>query len=172
MPIKFWRNVRRLLYIVCLLDAVNQVMWDVRACIGPSMLPTFNSYGDIALLEKSSVRKRKLRQGDVVVAHLPHDPDKLVCKRLIGLPGDIICIDPSSKGKLAFTVVPLGHVWLQGDNASNSTDSRNYGPIPYGLIYAKAIARIWPLRDIEWVPNGFDAFERIINSSSLKYEES
>jgi signal peptidase I len=40
--------------------------------------------------------------------------------------------------------VPKGHVWLQGDNAYNSTDSRHYGPIPYALIQGKVFYRIWP----------------------------
>ena len=30
--------------------------------------------------------------------------------------------------------VPRGHVWLEGDNKMCSLDSRNYGPVPAGLI--------------------------------------
>ncbi|CAG0908402.1 unnamed protein product, partial [Darwinula stevensoni] len=45
--------------------------------------------------------------------------------------------------------VPPGHVWLLGDNAENSTDSRAYGAVPYGLIRSRAILRVWPLADIQ-----------------------
>ena len=37
--------------------------------------------------------------------------------------------------------VPQGHVWLLGDNPSNSRDSRHYGPVPMGLIIGKAVFR-------------------------------
>ena len=33
--------------------------------------------------------------------------------------------------------VPKGHLWLQGDNKDNSTDSRDYGPVPYALLKGK-----------------------------------
>lgn len=41
-----------------------------------------------------------------------------------------------------FVQVPKGHVWLEGDNLMNSTDSRNYGPIPYGLIRGRVCLKV------------------------------
>jgi len=43
--------------------------------------------------------------------------------------------------------VPKGHVWIEGDNSPNSTDSRMYGPIPVGLVRGRAVLRLWPLLD-------------------------
>lgn len=45
--------------------------------------------------------------------------------------------------------VPRGHVWLEGDNRSNSADSRIYGPVPQGLICARALCRVWPPKEIK-----------------------
>lgn len=41
-------------------------------------------------------------------------------------------------------VVPRGHIWLEGDNAANSSDSRQYGPVPLGLVRSRAVGRVWP----------------------------
>ena len=109
--------------------------------------------------------------GDVVV--LQH-PDRIgtVCKRVMGLPGDIVT-KPSSKlganrietllyGKheddqihhqrtkrrllSSGFKVPDGHIWVEGDNPWNSSDSRNYGAIPASLIMGRVLLRLWPLR--------------------------
>lgn len=122
-----------------------------------------------------------LALGDIVVAISPRDPEKHVCKRIVGLPGDCILLDPrtpepssdlvessadssdadadagvsavdhdqppnmaATESKQGYITVPPGHVFLCGDNLSNSTDSRHYGPVPMGLIKGKIIAKLWP----------------------------
>lgn len=41
-----------------------------------------------------------------------------------------------------------GHVWLEGDNKDNSTDSRSYGAVPQALVEGVVFVRLWPLRDV------------------------
>lgn len=43
-------------------------------------------------------------RGDVVVAISPQEPTKKVCKRIIGLPGDRVCVESSPYGR-RFAVV-------------------------------------------------------------------
>ena len=38
--------------------------------------------------------------------------------------------------------VPAGHVWLEGDNPSNSLDSRYYGPVPLALLQGRIVAKV------------------------------
>ena len=45
---------------------------------------------------------------------------------------------------LLLVQVPTGHVWLQGDNTLNSTDSRHYGPVPYALLEGRVFLRVSP----------------------------
>ncbi|XP_062011762.1 mitochondrial ATP-independent inner membrane protease subunit 1a [Rosa rugosa] len=116
---------------------------------GPSMLPTFNSSGDVVLAEHLSHRLGKVVPGDVVIVRSPDDPKKMVAKRVLGLEGDkVTFFDPHRIRKHNTTVVPKGHVWIQGDNTYSSFDSRSYGPVPYGLIQGRVFFRVWP-------PDGF-----------------
>jgi len=86
------------------------------------------------------------KRGDLVVAISPLDSNRMICKRVIGLPGDVICADPSGDfvPSSKHVYIPKGHLWLQGDNFAQSRDSRTYGPVPIGLVKGKIIARIWP----------------------------
>lgn len=45
--------------------------------------------------------------------------------------------------------VPKGMVWLEGDNADNSADSRIYGPVPLGLIQSRVFCKVWPFNQIK-----------------------
>jgi mitochondrial inner membrane protease subunit 1 len=98
-------------------------------CLGPSMLPTFNRSGDVVLMEHVSVMRNAIETGDVVIAKSPSNPRHTVCKRVLGRGGDVIHVPKAGHfGGTMRVEVPTGHLWLQGDNKDNSTDSRDYGP--------------------------------------------
>ncbi len=138
------------------------------------MEPTLRS-NNILITERISTRLQRILRGDIIIAKNPNNPTQNICKRVIGLPGDRIITkssfhlnpfknsdssstvdstddnnDKSTANMLSskIIVVPRGHVWLEGDNAENSSDSRFYGPIPQGLIRSRAMCRIWPIQDM------------------------
>ncbi|KAL5277209.1 IMMP1L family protein [Megaselia abdita] len=157
----------------CLTHCVFEYVGDFVVCSGPSMEPTLSS-NNILMTERISARMHNLKRGDVVIAKNPTNPNQHICKRIMGMPGDVVTIAPHPESILAEAlwtdekeaafaaedgpdyakirrpkieriVVPRGHVWIEGDNSENSSDSRYYGPIPQGLVKSKAICRIWPL---------------------------
>ena len=82
---------------------------------GPSMVPTMAVTGEW-VLETRWISAKKLSRGDLVTYVSPLDPSRVVCKRLIGLPGDVVCVDPTGTAapSTEHVVIPKGHVWLAG----------------------------------------------------------
>lgn len=125
------------------------------------MQPTLRS-NNILLCSKIAQRFNKIYRNDIVIAIHPTAPTSLICKRVVGLEGDIVIMNsssPSSDKKKEeeelsvqnnyseTIVIKRGSAWIEGDNRINSTDSRNYGQIPVGLIKSKVVARVWPLNE-------------------------
>jgi inner membrane protease subunit 1 len=144
-----------------------------RKCTGFSMLPTLSHEGDVVLISPISYwgwkRRRGPKRGDLVFASSPRDPQDTVCKRVIGIEGDVLEVEPRIGGARKWMIegsegevggreldttaehhrgegewvrVPKGHIWLAGDNLSNSTDSRTYGPMPLAMVKGKVLARV------------------------------
>lgn len=137
------RTVFKLAQFGSFLYLVNNYIFEVTMCVGPSMLPTFSSAGDIVLVEHIS----KVEKGNIVISISPNNPTQTVCKRVVGMSGDIIKLNNknSYKQEGKNITIPKGRVWLEGDNPANSTDSRNYGAVPMCMLRGKVFFRLWPL---------------------------
>lgn len=108
---------------------------------GASMNPTFEGKtGEYALVERSCLQRHQFSRGDVVVFTSPRDQRSKVVKRLIGLPGDWIQVPETAD----IRQIPQGHCWVEGDNGSVSFDSRDYGPVPLGLMRGRVTHVVWP----------------------------
>lgn len=110
------------------------------------MYPTLSNRGSYILHSPLALWWSAPTRGELVTAISPLDPSHQVLKRIIGLGGDEVLVDPTGERGLVaaseMVRVPKGYVWLAGDNASNSTDSRDYGPVPLGLLKGKVVARV------------------------------
>ena len=112
------------------------------------MLPTFSNGIECIVEDTLSIRlfPRPLKRGEVVVFNSPRVPSAQICKRVIGLPGDVVCVDPTGQRGEAmreeYVKVPEGHVWIAGDNAAASRDSRDYGPVPIALVRSRVAAKV------------------------------
>jgi mitochondrial inner membrane protease subunit 1 len=126
---------------------------NVTLVIGPSMLPTFNRAGDIVLSDALTPRFTGFHAGDVVVAASPTDPKKSVCKRIRAVEGDTVKVPMTDHGGFRYETheIPKGHVWLQGDNPLNSTDSRQYGPVPVTMLKYRIFCRVYPLNEMQLI---------------------
>jgi mitochondrial inner membrane protease subunit 1 len=118
------------------------------------MKPTLSS-NNILLCSKFAQRMNKIHRNDIVIAIHPTAPTSLICKRVVGLEGDIVIMNETSeesrsKNNSQTIVIKRGSAWVEGDNRINSTDSRNYGQIPVGLIKSKVVARVWPLNELRF----------------------
>ncbi|XP_017778580.1 PREDICTED: mitochondrial inner membrane protease subunit 1 [Nicrophorus vespilloides] len=126
----------------CIAHCTFQYVANIVVCTGPSMEPTIYT-DDILITERLTLNYRNLQRGDIIIARCPSSPRDQICKRITGLPGDRMITELGRS-----SIVPRGHVWIEGDNRSNSSDSRSYGPIPQGLIKSRAVCKVWPPQEI------------------------
>jgi signal peptidase I len=134
-----------------------------------SMFPTLDE-GDRVLVNKLSYRLHDVHRGDLVVFERPEGQPaseiKDLIKRVIGLGGETIearegviyidgreldepyLVEGAATGSLPRQEIPDGHVFVMGDNRSDSADSRVFGPIDEDTIVGRAFIKVWPIPEI------------------------
>jgi len=141
----------------------------------PSMEPTLD-VGDRVLVNKLSYKFHDVHRGDVVVFERPPGAStgedgeiKDLIKRVIAVGGDTIearegevyvngevvdenYLEPGTPtDNLPLTTIPDGHLFVMGDNRTNSEDSRVFGPIDEDDIVGRAFIRVLPITNIGWL---------------------
>lgn len=129
--------------------------------------------GDMVFAEKVSYRFRDPEPGDIVTFQDPEIPGRILIKRCIAVGGQTVDIndedglvyvdgeplaEPYTDGKPSYRLasdvtypytVPEGHVWVMGDNRTNSQDSRFFGSIPISSVTGRGALVYWPLNDFK-----------------------
>lgn len=140
-----------------------------------SMEPSFFG-GDYLIVGKVNYKISDPQRGDVIIfkSDIPMNPaepssaKKLLIKRIIGMPGDVINIydnevsingqvidepyinDGGTPGDVVNYVVPKDSYFVMGDNRTVSIDSRrnDVGPVHRDRIVGKALIRLYPFNKI------------------------
>lgn len=132
--------------------------------------------GDYLLVDEISYRFNEPKRGDIIVFRYPHDPSQFYIKRIIGLPKETIEVRnnivkvynisnkeglvlkeeylDSYQETLGDSIVKLEDdgYFVMGDNRLQSSDSRRWGSVGRKFITGKASIRLWPLNNIDKLP--------------------
>ena len=140
-----------------------------------SMEPSFYG-GDYLIVGKINYKISSPHRGDVIIFKSdipmntaePSQAKKLLIKRIIGMPGDVINISDNevsingevidepyineggTPGDVVNYVVPKDSYFVMGDNRTVSIDSRRHevGPVHKDRIIGKALTRLYPFNKI------------------------
>ena len=158
-------TVYTLVVVAALAALIATLVLPVLQIAGSSMEPTLNNE-DLVLLVKSG----ELQRGDLCAFYYSN---KILIKRVIGLPGEYIQIGndgtvyvngaPVEEPYLTELAlgecdiefpyqVPEQQYFLLGDQRKTSIDSRSsvIGCVSQDQILGKLICRFWPLEDFTW----------------------
>ncbi len=137
---------------------------------GDSMLPNLYDSEQI-IAEKISVKFKPLQRGEIVIFRHPDENDRLLIKRLIGRPGEIIKVENGLvyidgevieepyllKPGVTFGnkniiegveyAIPSNSYIFMGDNRKESSDSRSFGTVREELVVGRALLVYFPLKN-------------------------
>ena len=146
---------------------------------GPSMTPTLLN-NEFILVNKADYFFHGPQRGDVIVFRFPKDTSRDYVKRVIGLPGDTVSV--TAQGVVSVNGVALtepytndnlniygpetvklkpGQYFVLGDNRGDSSDSRDWGPVPRSDIIGAAALVYWPLPDIHTLHDWSGVFSTV-----------
>lgn len=146
------------LMVVATVGLVAFVAEPLRVTSG-SMRPTLSS-GDTVVVDKLTGRWRAPEIGDLVVFHDPR-AGELAVKRVVALGGQEVAledgvlhvdgvrrdgpgIDLEGVDSVYFgpVTVPVGAVFLMGDNRADSIDSRDFGPVRLDDLVGRVVLAV------------------------------
>ncbi|MBA4494710.1 signal peptidase I [Paenactinomyces guangxiensis] len=159
---KTWEWTQAFLLAVVLAILIRLFILEPFNVSGPSMKETMHS-GDLVIVNKLIYKLRDPKPGEVIVFHAVEHKDYV--KRVVALPGETVEAKNNKlmiNGKIVnepyisehtrtqdfdMRKVPPGHVFVLGDNRTDSSDSREFGPVSMKKIIGRADLIYWPFQD-------------------------
>lgn len=154
-----------LVVVVIIVLMLNFFVATIFIVDGASMEPNFHS-GELVIANRWQYLFGTPQRGDAVTLKFPGDPDhKKYIKRVIALPGETVELknsiiyingDKLDEPYLAAGTLTLPDMtktlgadeyFLLGDNRTNSSDSRIWGPAPRRYLVARAAFILWPISE-------------------------
>lgn len=141
---------------------------------GRSMDPTFGN-GQYLIVDQISYRFERPQRGDVIIFRYPLNTKKFFIKRIIGLPSETVEIQDGQvavkdkegkrlileepyidskiiRGEQISTALKDDEYFVMGDNRTESSDSRIWGPLKRSLIVGRPFVRLSPVTKISFLP--------------------
>lgn len=182
------REVIEVILLVVVISVAIKLSIDTRFVSGDSMMPGLPP-GQLVMVNKLAYVFGSPQRGDIIVFNYPLNPQEQFIKRIIGLPGDTIHIDPTqvtvdgqvlsepyiskpSNDHVGTITLGPNQYWVMGDHRDVSCDSRSWGELPRDDIIGKVTIVYWPINAIHGVNTYSDTFANIHQTAGTKPENS
>ena len=153
-----WSLIARVVCLAAIAYLVLTYGFLITQCHGQNMFPAMKD-GDLCIIfrtEAQTLFRDPLKQNDVIAYQMN---GKRGFGRVMAVAGDVVMLDDSGnvavngvnqRQDLPFPTlakddteyplqVPAGHVYVLGDYRTNTTDSRDFGPVPLESVEGKVI---------------------------------
>lgn len=177
--VRLLREVLEVAVITLLLFVVVRGVVQNYRVDGPSMTPTLLNH-EYILVDKAQYLFGSPQRGDVIVFKWPRDTSEDFVKRVIGVPGDTVRVTADGQVSVDGTDINEPYVndltnpyqpntwtlkanqyFVLGDNRGDSSDSRDWGPVPRSDVIGRAEFVYWPLNQVHVLSDWSSVFTQV-----------
>jgi len=171
-PESWWEAIKFALILVVIIIPFRLYIAQPFIVHGQSMDNTFQQ-NNYLIIDELSYHFRQPERGEVIVFKNPVNQSQYFIKRVIGLPGETVSVNNgqttiiATDGKKfvltenylgsennvnAYRKLSADEYFAMGDNRAVSWDSRFWGALPRDLIKGRALLRLFPPKEIDYLP--------------------
>lgn len=164
---EFIKDSLKYLIVIAIVFFIALFVISFEQVVGPSMKGTLDA-GDVTIVNKLVYKFRTIKRNEIVSIN---QKDKIMVKRVIGLPGEHIeykdnklyvngslvlenNISVETKDfkleDIGYETIPKDMYFVLGDNRTNSSDSREFGLVKKDEIIGKIVMRVYPFSKIKF----------------------